>query len=193
MEINITRWVALLSVRVPPGIGRLDHRSTYRQSYRIRSVLSTAAIDVEIESSIRTLTCESLYKCDDKKAVFDPWILRIFVKRLYRKTSSASLTYIPNPDKPVVAKRKSRFIGESNIENWIMNIHSKIFNHMMIAKISPYKFFATKCIKIIHKGLNGCPGPVDLNATPQQHACTIKHDPTIARGNTKYLTDLFRA
>jgi len=49
---------------------------------------------------------------------------------------------LPNPDKP-----------ELNIENLIMNIHSTIFNHMMIAKISQYNFFATKCIKKIHKGI----------------------------------------
>ena len=90
----ITLWAALLSVRVPPGISRLDHSSTYRQFYRICSVLSTAAIDVRIASSIHTLTYESLYTYDDKKAVFDPLIRKIFLKLPYRKTSSVSLTYI---------------------------------------------------------------------------------------------------
>ena len=40
----------------------------------------------------------------------------------------------PNPGKPVLARRKSRFTGEL-----------KIFDRYKIAKISQYNFFATKC------------------------------------------------
>jgi hypothetical protein len=42
---------------------------------------------------------------------------------------------MPNPDEPVAAKRKSRFIGELKIEDCKLNIQSKIFNNFQGMRI----------------------------------------------------------
>jgi hypothetical protein len=56
----------------------------------------------------------------------DTW-MPVFPKKQY-SILNLLLLYVPNPDRPVVAKRKSRFIGELKIEDlWHKSFANMIF------------------------------------------------------------------
>ena len=75
----------------------------------------------------------------DKDLLMDVQYQKVTEKAKDYELHVSVLTRVRNlfmigPDKPVLARRKSRFTGEL-----------KIFDRYKIAKISQYNFFATKC------------------------------------------------